>query len=250
MLVVIVFVLGVGMLLLIENDLCGCGLLLDGEVVCDGGGWYVGVFLVVVNVLVGVMVCEVVMLWLFVSFYVVCFVCLFGVFVLFVYFVLYVFDYGVVLLMVVLLFGVIGVGSMVGCFFFGGFVDCFGCCVLLFVMFVGMVVVLVVWVGVGIVVMFVVFVFVFGVFYGGWVVVLLVVVMDYFGGCNVSVIIGILYMSVVFGMLVGLVVVGFVYDVGGGYFVLIFVSVVVNVIVFVIVVIIGCVLVVVCVVGG
>ena len=40
-------------------------------------------------------------------------------------------------------------------------------------------------------------------FYGGWVAVLPAVVMDYFGGRNVSGIIGILYTSVAFGTLIG-----------------------------------------------
>jgi len=44
--------------------------------------------------------------------------------------------------------------------------------------------------------------FVYGVFYGGWVAVLPAVVMDFFGGRNVSGILGVLYTSVAFGTLI------------------------------------------------
>jgi MFS family permease len=55
------------------------------------------------------------------------------------------------------------------------------------------------------------------VFYGGWVALLPAVVMDYFGGRNVSGIIGILYTSAAFGTLIGPSAAGFVYDVTGSY---------------------------------
>jgi hypothetical protein len=50
------------------------------------------------------------------------------------------------------------------------------------------------------------------VFYGGWVAILPAVVMDYFGGRNVSGIIGILYTSVAFGTLIGPSAAGFALD--------------------------------------
>src|ERR1039457_3115826 len=61
------------------------------------------------------------------------------------------------------------------------------------------------------------FAFVFGIFYGGWVAVLPAVVMDYFGGRNVSGIIGILYTSVAFGTLIGPSAAGFVFDISHSY---------------------------------
>jgi MFS family permease len=61
------------------------------------------------------------------------------------------------------------------------------------------------------------FAFVYGVFYGGWVAVLPAVVMDYFGGRNVSGIIGILYTSVAFGTLIGPSAAGFAFDLGHSY---------------------------------
>ena len=59
--------------------------------------------------------------------------------------------------------------------------------------------------------------FVYGVFYGGWVAVLPAVVMDYFGGRNVSGIIGILYTSVAFGTLIGPSAAGFAFDLTHSY---------------------------------
>jgi OFA family oxalate/formate antiporter-like MFS transporter len=61
------------------------------------------------------------------------------------------------------------------------------------------------------------FAFAYGIFYGGWVAVLPAVVMDYFGGRNVSGIIGILYTSVAFGTLIGPSAAGFAFDVSHSY---------------------------------
>jgi MFS family permease len=61
------------------------------------------------------------------------------------------------------------------------------------------------------------FAFVYGVFYGGWVAVLPAVVMDQFGGRNVSGIIGVLYTSVAFGTLIGPSAVGFAFDLSHSY---------------------------------
>ena len=68
----------------------------------------------------------------------------------------------------------------------------------------------------------------FGVFYGGWVAVLPAVVMDYFGGRNVSGLIGILYTSVAFGTLVGPSAAGFAFDFSHSYTVPILASAVAN----------------------
>jgi OFA family oxalate/formate antiporter-like MFS transporter len=61
------------------------------------------------------------------------------------------------------------------------------------------------------------FAFVYGVFYGGWVALLPAVVMDYFGGRNVSGIIGILYTSAAFGTLIGPSAAGYAFDLTGSY---------------------------------
>jgi MFS transporter, OFA family, oxalate/formate antiporter len=75
-----------------------------------------------------------------------------------------------------------------------------------------------------------VFAFAFGVAYGGWVALLPSVVMDYFGGRNVSGIIGVLYTSAGIGTLIGPSAAGFAFDVSHSYTVPILVSVAGNVI--------------------
>ena len=76
----------------------------------------------------------------------------------------------------------------------------------------------------------VVFAFIFGTAYGGWVALLPAVVMDFFGGRNVSGLIGILYTSAGFGTLVGPAAAGFAFDVSGCYMVPILLSIAGNVI--------------------
>src|SRR5713101_7338807 len=61
------------------------------------------------------------------------------------------------------------------------------------------------------------FAFIYGVFYGGWVAVLPAVVMDLFGGRNVSGLIGILYTSMAFGTLIGPSAAGFAFDLSRSY---------------------------------
>lgn len=62
-----------------------------------------------------------------------------------------------------------------------------------------------------------VFAFTYGVFYGGFVALLPALVMDYFGGRNISGLIGILYTSVGFGTLIGPSAAGFAFDIGHSY---------------------------------
>ncbi|WP_176041784.1 MFS transporter [Burkholderia stabilis] len=222
-------VLGAGMSLLIENDPRGRGLLPDG----DAGAFAAGA--AAASAPAGATVREAVMSRPFASLYAACLVCSFGVFVPFVHLVPYALDHGVSPQAAVLLLGAIGVGSTAGRFFLGGLADRFGRRTSLLAMFAGMAVALVAWAGAGTVATLAAFALVFGVFYGGWVAVLPAVVMDYFGGRNVSAIIGILYTSVAFGTLIGPAAAGFIYDAGGGYLVPILASAVANAIAFAIV---------------
>lgn len=246
----IAVVIGAGMSLLIENDPRGRGLLPDGEAVHEpGGGAHVtghgagasvsaaaaGRQPVAASAPAGATVREAVMTRSFASLYTACLACSFGVFVPFVHLVPYALDHGVAPSTAVLLLGAIGVGSTAGRFFLGGLADRIGRRASLLAMFAGMAVALVAWAGAGTVATLAAFALVFGVFYGGWVAVLPAVVMDYFGGRNVSGIIGVLYTSVAFGTLIGPAAAGFIYDAGGGYLVPILASAAVNAIAFAIV---------------
>ncbi|KVS37692.1 MFS transporter [Burkholderia cepacia] len=248
-LAVIAVVIGAGMSLLIENDPRGRGLLPDGEAAHEpGGGAQVtghgagapvsaaaGCQPVAASAPAGATVREAVMSRPFASLYAACLACSFGVFVPFVHLVPYALDHGVAPSTAVLLLGAIGVGSTAGRFFLGGLADRFGRRASLLAMFAGMAVALVAWAGAGTVATLAAFALVFGVFYGGWVAVLPAVVMDYFGGRNVSGIIGVLYTSVAFGTLIGPAAAGFIYDAGGGYLVPILASAAANAIAFAIV---------------
>jgi predicted MFS family arabinose efflux permease len=153
----------------------------------------------------------------FISLYAACLICSFGVFVPFVHLVPYAEDQGATPSSAVLLLGVIGVGSTAGRFFLGSLADRMGRQLSLLLMFAGMALALAVWVISTSIWSLAAFAFVFGVFYGGWVAVLPAVVMDYFGGRNVSGIIGILYTSVAFGTLIGPSAAGFAFDLSHSY---------------------------------
>jgi MFS family permease len=153
----------------------------------------------------------------FISLYAACLICSFGVFVPFVHLVPYARDHGMAPSSAVLLLGVIGIGSTAGRFFLGGLADRIGRQTSLLLMFAGMALALAVWVISTAIWQLTAFAFIYGVFYGGWVAVLPAVVMDHFGGRNVSGIIGILYTSVAFGTLVGPTAAGFAFDVSHSY---------------------------------
>lgn len=229
----IAVVVGAGMSLLIENDPRGRGLLPDGDAArAQSGDGQRGA---TSSMSAGATVREAVTSRPFASLYAACLVCSFGVFVPFVHLVPYALDHGVAQSTAVLLLGAIGVGSTAGRFFLGGVADRFGRRTSLLAMFAGMAAALVAWAGAGSVATLAAFALVFGVFYGGWVAVLPAVVMDYFGGRNVSAIIGMLYTSVAFGTLIGPAAAGFIYDAGGGYLVPILASAAANAIAFAIV---------------
>lgn len=171
----------------------------------------------------------------FMALYAACLICSFGVFVPFVHLVPYAGDHGVPASTAVLLLGVIGVGSTAGRFFLGGLADRIGRQSSLLLMFVGMAIALSIWLVSTGVWSLAAFAFVYGVFYGGWVAVLPAVVMDYFGGRNVSGIIGILYTSVAFGTLIGPSAAGFAFDLTRDYTLPILASVAANIVAAVIV---------------
>ncbi|KVN13073.1 MFS transporter [Burkholderia stagnalis] len=240
-LAVLAVLVGAGMSLLIENDPRGRGLLPDGGRAADSpaaGASHDGRAAHAVHaahVPAGATVREAVTSRPFASLYAACLVCSFGVFVPFVHLVPYAVDHGVKPAAAVLLLGAIGVGSTAGRFFLGGLADRFGRRASLLAMFAGMAVALVAWATAGDFAALAAFALVFGVFYGGWVAVLPAVAMDYFGGRNVSGIIGVLYTSVAFGTLIGPAAAGFIYDAGGGYLVPILASAAANAIAFAIV---------------
>jgi MFS family permease len=205
---VLALVVGGGIALLIENDPRGRGLNPDGDdLPLQGGSSPVG----------GASVGEAVRSGRFLSLYAACLICSFGVFVPFVHLVPFARDHGIGAATAALLLGTIGIGSTAGRFFLGAIADRIGRPRALLMMFIGMAASLLIWAVSNQAWSLAVFAFVFGVFYGGWVAVLPSVVMDYFGGRNVSGIIGVLYTSVAFGTLIGPSAAGFVFDLSHSY---------------------------------
>jgi OFA family oxalate/formate antiporter-like MFS transporter len=201
-------VVGAGMALLIENDPRDRGLGPDGDPLqphapsAQAAGASVG---------------EAIRSPRFIGLYAACLIGSFGVFVPFVHLVPYAQDHDIPQSSAVLLLGVIGIGSTAGRFFLGGLADRIGRQLATLMMFVGMALSLAIWVFATGFWALAVFAFIYGVFYGGWVALLPALVMDYFGGRNVSGLIGILYTSVAFGTLIGPSAAGFAFDLSHSY---------------------------------
>jgi MFS family permease len=204
----LVAVMGAGLAVLIENDPRDRGFGPDGDPQQSGAAPLRRE---------GSSVREAIRSRRFIGLYASCLICSFGVFVPFVHLLPYARDHGVAPSSAVLLLGVIGVGSTAGRFFLGGLADRMGRQFSLLLMFIGMAFALLTWVVSVDIWSLAAFAFLYGVFYGGWVAVLPAVVMDYFGGRNVSGIIGVLYTSVAFGTLVGPSAAGFAFDFSHSY---------------------------------
>ncbi|HEX4041475.1 MAG TPA: MFS transporter [Xanthobacteraceae bacterium] len=201
-------VLGAGMALLIENDPRDRGLAPDGDPP-HGSGKSVSAS--------GASLREAIKSRRFIGLYGACLACSFAVFVPFVHLVPYAIDHGITQAVAVWLVSAIGVGSAAGRFLLGGAADRLGREFSLLAMFLGMALALAIWLVSTSFWPLVLFAFLFGTAYGGWVALLPAVVMDYFGGRNVSGIIGLLYTSVGFGTLIGPSAAGFAFDVMHSY---------------------------------
>jgi MFS family permease len=201
-------VVGVGMALLIENDPRDRGLAPDGDLLQAGSH---------AGVPPGFSVGDAIRSRRFAGLYAACLICSFGLFVPFVHLIPYALDHGIARSSAVLLLGAVGVGSTAGRFFLGGVADRLGRELALLLMFVGMACSLLIWVFSTAFWAMAAFALTYGVFYGGFVAILPALTMDYFGGRNVSGIIGVLYTSIAFGTLVGPSAAGFAFDVSHSY---------------------------------
>ncbi len=217
-------VVGIGAALLLENDPRHRGLHPDGDIQSES--LQPGTHAAATGLSIG----EAVRTKRFLGLYAACLFCALGVFVPFVHLTPYAVDHGIVKSAAVLLVSIIGIGSTVGRFLLGSLADRLGRILSLLLMFAGMAVSLLIWVFSTTFWPLAIFAFVFGTAYGGWVALLPSVVMDYFGGRNVSGIIGVLYTSAGIGTLIGPSAAGFAFDMSGSYTVPILVSAAGNVI--------------------
>ncbi len=212
---------GAGMALLIENDPRDRGVGPDGDPPQPAAA---------AAHAAGASIKEAIREPHFIGLYAACLACAFGVFVPFVHLVPYATDHGVAPASAALLVSAIGIGSALGRFFLGGVADRLGRELSLVAMFAGMAITMFTWALSASFWPLAAFALVFGIFYGGWVALLPAVVMDYFGGRNVSGIIGILYTSAGFGTLIGPAAAGFAFDYSHSYLVPILASAACNVI--------------------
>lgn len=207
-LAVLAVLIGAGTALMIENDPRGRGLGPDGDALKPDAQPAVET---------GASLSQVVRSKRFTRLYAACLVCSFGAFVPFAHLVPYALDHGVSQSSAALLIALIGAGSTAGRFLLGSLADWMGRQSSLIGMFAGMALAMFIWSISKDVWMLAIFALVYGVFYGGWVAILPAVVMDSFGGRNVSGIIGALYTSVAIGTLIGPSAAGFVFDISHSY---------------------------------
>lgn len=153
----------------------------------------------------------------FIGLYASCLACSFAAFVPFVHLAPYAMDHGVARSVTVLLVSAIGIGSTAGRFFVGGLADRLGRPLALTATYAALALTLTIWVSAASFWPLALFALLFGCAYGGWVALLPAVVMDYFGGRNVSGLIGILYTSAGVGTLIGPSAAGFAYDLNHSY---------------------------------
>ncbi len=143
--------------------------------------------------------------------------CSFGLFVPFVHLAPYAVDHGLSETAGVTMVSLIGVGSVLGRFLLGFVADRFGRRRAYLAMFVGMTVGLLWWYVATSMVALAAFAVFFGTFYGGFVALAPALASDYFGGRNISGIIGLLYSGVAIGTLFGPVLAGVAFDLMGSY---------------------------------
>jgi MFS family permease len=207
-------IIGGGLALLIENDPRDLGLAPDGDPPGAAAAQPAGATLR-----------DAIRSRRFLALYGACLACSLGVFVPFVHLGPYAVDHGVAHSSAVLLVSALGLGSTIGRFLLGGLADRLGHDRTLIATYIAMALALTIWLGATAFWPLAIFGFVFGSAYGGWVALLPAVVMDHFGGRNVSGIIGILYTSAGIGTLLGPSAAGFAFDVSHSYTVPILVSI-------------------------
>jgi MFS family permease len=135
-----------------------------------------------------------------------------GLFIPFVHLIPFSNDLGLPKATGVMLFSLIGVGSIVGRFLLGSVADKFGRRPSLAAMYAGAAAIFTWWLVAANVWQLAIFAFIFGACYGGYVAILPAVTADYFSGPNISGIIGMIYTSVAVGNLIGPTIAGFIFD--------------------------------------
>jgi len=135
-----------------------------------------------------------------------------GLFIPFVHLTLYAQDHGIAHETAVLLFSLVGIGSIAGRFLLGGFADRLGRRRSFGAMFLGMALMMLWWLASSTAWQLAVFALLFGTCYGGFVALAPAVIVDYFGNRSASALIGTIYTSVAIGTLAGPSLAGLAFD--------------------------------------
>jgi MFS family permease len=147
-----------------------------------------------------------------------------GLFIPFVHLIPFSNDLGLPNATGVMLFSLIGVGSIVGRLLLGSIADKFGRRQSLAAMYVGAAAIFAWWLVAANVWQLAIFALIYGACYGGYVAILPAVTADYFSGPKISGIIGMIYTSVAVGNLIGPPIAGFIFDLVQSYTIPIFAS--------------------------
>ena len=147
-----------------------------------------------------------------------------GLFIPFVHLIPFTNDLGLPNATGVMLFSLIGVGSIVGRLLLGSIADKLGRRQSLAAMYVGAASIFAWWLVAANVWQLAIFAIIYGACYGGYVAILPAVTADYFSGPKISGIIGMIYTSVAVGNLIGPTAAGFIFDLAQSYTIPIFAS--------------------------
>ena len=147
-----------------------------------------------------------------------------GLFIPFVHLIPFTNDLGLPNATGVMLFSLIGVGSIVGRLLLGSIADKLGRRQSLAAMYVGAAAIFAWWLVAANVWQLAIFAIIYGACYGGYVAILPAVTADYFSGPKISGIIGMIYTSVAVGNLIGPTAAGFIFDLAQSYAIPIFAS--------------------------
>jgi OFA family oxalate/formate antiporter-like MFS transporter len=147
-----------------------------------------------------------------------------GLFIPFVHLIPFSNDLGLPNATGVMVFSLIGVGSILGRLLLGSIADKFGRRPSLAAMYVGAAAIFAWWLVAANVWQLGIFALIYGACYGGYVAILPAVTADYFSGPKISGIIGMIYTSVAVGNLIGPPIAGFIFDLVQSYTIPIFAS--------------------------